>query len=113
MRQSVTIGGLGAERFDAAVRGMSSIFQTFKAHLERRGCRIRAWEPSKLDSHFTLTFSNRYLTSKRDSCGDPSLDLGDVIDPFNILQPLLQSEIHTADNVVEYWTRVQGDEDGR
>ena len=26
-----------------------------------------------------------------------------MVDPFNVLCPLIKTEVHTADNVVEYW----------
>ena len=112
MRQSVTLCGLGAERFDCAARGMINIYQLFKAHLARLGYQLREWSPGREDHQLTLAFSNRYLISKHESCGEPVLDLGETIDPLNVLRPLLQTEVHTADNVVEYWVCSSDDAQG-
>ncbi|KAI0713351.1 hypothetical protein C8Q76DRAFT_621136 [Earliella scabrosa] len=108
LKQMVTLTGLGAERFDCAVRGAQSIFQTFKATLERRGCQLRDWSPGRDGYHLTLGASNRYLTSMRDAGGEAGLDLAEVVDPFNVLRPLVQTEVHIQENVVQYWQR-QGD----
>ena len=107
LKQSVTLTGLGAERFDCAVRGAQSIYQMFKADLTRRGCQLRDWTPGRDGYNLTLTASNRYLTSLRDAGGEPALDLGEVVDPLNVLRPLLQTEVYIQENVVEYWQRLE------
>ena len=105
LKQSATLTGLGAERFDCAVRGAQSIYQMFKAHIERLGCQLREWTPGRDGYNLTLTTSNRYLTTMRDAQGQPALDLGEIVDPFNVLRPLLQTEVHIQENVVQYWQR--------
>lgn len=105
MKQSVTLTGLGVAEFDAAVQGMGVVYQVFKTHLLQRNCQLRPWAPGRDGEDHTLTFSNRYLTSGKDAEGETMCDLGDVVDPLNVLRPLLKTEVHTADNQVEYWQR--------
>ena len=104
LKQSVTLTGLGTVGFDDAVRGMQTIYQVFSNHVSRAGSHLRTWTPGRDGQDLTLTFANHYLTSNRDVGNETSTDLS-VIDPFNILQPLIKNEVHTADNVVEYWER--------
>ena len=73
---------------------------------------MRTWAPgSDGGDSLTLTFSNRVLTSAKDVEGDTTCDLKEVVDPFNVLGPLLRTEVHTAENVVEYWIRTRNDPD--
>ena len=78
----------------------------FKANVTRRGCQLRDWIPGRDGYNLTLTATNRYLTSMRDAQGQPGLNLAEVVDPFNVLRPLLQTEVHIQENVVEYWQRL-------
>lgn len=106
MRQAVTLTGLGSQRFHTAVRGVSTIYQAFKMHLSSRGCQLRTWAPGcDAGQSLTLTFSNRYLMSARDAEGETEQDLALYVDPFNILRPLLRTEVHTMENNVDYWKR--------
>ncbi|KAI1788706.1 hypothetical protein LXA43DRAFT_1097017 [Ganoderma leucocontextum] len=109
LKQSVTLTGLGVESFDAAVRGVQAVHQFFHNHVSRGGAHLREWVPGRDGQDLTLTFANRYLMSSRDAAGETSLDMAGIIDPFNVLQPLLRGEAHLADNVVEYWERREGD----
>ena len=106
MKQSVTISGLGVEGFDQAVQGVQNIYQRMQAQVTSRGFCLRDWIPRKEGGHLMLTFSSRYLTSSRDAEGEVPLGMEDV-DPSNILHPLLlnRTEVHVADNVVEFWER--------
>ncbi|KAI0744662.1 hypothetical protein C8Q76DRAFT_605300, partial [Earliella scabrosa] len=103
LKQTVTLSGLGAERFDCAVRGISTIYQMFKSRLLRSNSHLRDWFPGQDGYHATLTFSNRYVTPLKDAGGEQSLDLRDVVDPFNLMGPLLRNHIHMQENAVEYW----------
>ena len=104
IKQSVTLTGLGASQFQAAVRGVICIYQWFKTHLEKRGCQLRPWAPGSDGSDgITLTFNNRLLTNTKDCEPRETLfDLADTVDPFNILRPLLRTEVHTIENQVQY-----------
>ena len=103
LKQSVTITGLGTEGFDTAVHAVQTIYQAFSNHVVRAGGRLREWTPGRDNQDLTLVFANRYLTSSRDVGEEPSVDLSTTVDPFNVLRPILRGEVHTADNVVEYW----------
>ncbi|KAI0730682.1 hypothetical protein C8Q76DRAFT_612543 [Earliella scabrosa] len=106
MKQAVTLTGLGSQHFHTAVRGVSAIYQAFKMHLSARGCQLRTWAPGcDAGQSLTLTFSNRILMSARDAEGETKQDLGRFVDPFNILRPLLRTEVHTMENHVDYWKR--------
>ncbi|KAI1783260.1 hypothetical protein LXA43DRAFT_1067803 [Ganoderma leucocontextum] len=108
LQQSITLTGLGTKSFDAAVCGVQTVYQVFNNHVSRAGGRLREWTPGRCGQDLTLTFANRYLTSSRDLGDEASVDLSAIVDPFNVLRPLIKSEVHTADNVVEYWERRQG-----
>ncbi|KAI1788906.1 hypothetical protein LXA43DRAFT_1063213 [Ganoderma leucocontextum] len=56
-----------------------------------------------IDLKQSVTLIGRYLTSSRDAGEEPLADLAEFVDPFNVLRPLLHGEVHTVDNVVEYW----------
>ncbi|KAI1786783.1 hypothetical protein LXA43DRAFT_897369 [Ganoderma leucocontextum] len=103
LKQSVTLTGLGVQGFDAAVRGIQNIYQVFANHISKSGGRLREWVPGRDQQDLTLTFASRYLTSSRDAGEEPLADLAEFVDPFNVLRPLLRGEVHTVDNVVEYW----------
>ena len=107
IKQSVTLTGLGNEHFDKAVQGVSLIYQMFKGHLARCGCQLHDWKPGHDVEDLTLTFTNRYLTPSKDAQGETPFDLGEIVDPLNVLRPLLRSEVHTQENVVEYWQRLE------
>ena len=109
MKQSITLTGLGVEHFDKAVRGVGLIYQMFKGHLIRRGCQLHDWKPGHDVEDLMLTFTNRYLTPSKDAQGETPFDLGELVDPLNILWPLLRSEVHIQENVVEYWQRLEND----
>ncbi|KAI1788903.1 hypothetical protein LXA43DRAFT_893730 [Ganoderma leucocontextum] len=108
LQQSITLTGLGTKSFDAAVCGVQTVYQVFNNHVSRTGGRLREWTPGRCGQDLTLTFTNCYLTSSHDLGDEASVDLSAMVDPFNVLRPLIKSEVHTADNVVEYWERRQG-----
>ncbi|KAI1785251.1 hypothetical protein LXA43DRAFT_1066092 [Ganoderma leucocontextum] len=87
-KQSVTLTGL-----------------VFANHISKSGGHLREWVPGRDQQDLTLTFASRYLTSSRDAGEEPLADLAEFVDPFNVLRPLLRGEVHTVDNVVEYWER--------
>ena len=61
------------------------------------------------DTDLTLTFGNRYLTRNKERGNDQVVDISQVVDPFDVLRPLIRLESHTTDNVVEYWERQLAD----
>ncbi|RPD54691.1 hypothetical protein L226DRAFT_464602, partial [Lentinus tigrinus ALCF2SS1-7] len=100
LRQFVTLTGLGAPGFENAVRGLSTIYQNVKALVMRRGGQLREWTPGEDDGH------SHYLTVSKDVADDDiHPDLAKVVDPFNVLRPLLHTKVHTLDNCVQYWQR--------
>ncbi|KAM5530022.1 hypothetical protein V8D89_016312 [Ganoderma adspersum] len=94
--QSVTLTGLGTEGFDGAVRRQPYF---------RAGGHLRNWTPGRDGQDLILMFGNRYLTSSHDTGDNVSIEMSPIVDPLNILCPLIKNEVHTADNVVEYWER--------
>lgn len=104
----MTLTGLGADTFNKAVLGLSTLFQVTKGKVMQRGGQLRDWAPGEAEGNHTLTFSSRYLTPAKDiSDDDVRPDLSEVIDPFNVLRPALRTEVHTLDNVVYYWQRTR------
>lgn len=115
MKQSVTVSGLGLEEFDGAVRAVKAIHQRFAAHVGGLGGTLRDWSPQRDGEHLTLMFSNRYLTEAKYAAGETPMDLGEFVDPLQVLRPMLvnRSEVHIQDNVVEYWERTEGSSSSR
>ena len=109
LKQSIALTGLGTDRFDAAVRGIQTIHQVLSNHIFQAGGHLRDWTPGRDGQDLTLTFGNRYLTSARDIGNESSIDMSTIVDPLNILHPLMKTEVHTANNVVEYWECQDGD----
>ena len=107
MKQSVTLTGLGAETFNSSVRGVGALYNLFSAELQRRGSRLRPWSPSHEGTNVALAFGNRYLTSQKDALGEQPLTIRDTIDPFDVLGPLLRTEVHLPENAVQYWQQVK------
>ena len=83
-----------------------SIYQMFQNRATALNSALREWRPTEHRDHLALKFSNRYLSKGKGAIDDGAADLGEVVDPFNILRPVLRGEVHTADNVVQYWERV-------
>ncbi|KAM5532010.1 hypothetical protein V8D89_014344 [Ganoderma adspersum] len=71
----------------------------------RAGGHLRDWTPGRDGQDLILMFGNRYLTSSHDTGDNVSIEMSPIVDPLNILCPLIKNEVHTADNVVEYWER--------
>ena len=105
MKQTITLSGLGTESFNSAVKGVLHIYQAFQSVLGVRNAQLRPWKPIREAEDLVLTFGNRYLTRGQDAGNETQVDLAETVDPFNILRPLLRSEVHISDNVVEYWQR--------
>lgn len=105
MKQSVVLTGLGEPQFETAIRGMLSIYQVFQGLVATLQGRLREWAPTQNSADLELKFHNRLLTRMKDIGDDIEVDMAQVIDPFNVLRPLLRDQVHTTDNVVEYWER--------
>ncbi|KAM5537145.1 hypothetical protein V8D89_009186 [Ganoderma adspersum] len=103
LKQSVTLTGLGTDGFDLAVHSVQTIHQVLSNHISRAGGHLRNWTPGRDGQDLTLMFGNHYLTSSRDVGGDISIDMLPIVHPLNVLCLLIKTEVHTADNVVEYW----------
>lgn len=104
MKQSVTICGLGVSEFEAAVKGVMSIYQVMQSRVSGLKARLREWSPTRDRDDLALVLGNRYLTPIKEVDGDAEGDM-DEIDPFKVLKPLLRNEVYTLDNVVQYWQR--------
>ncbi|KAM5544117.1 hypothetical protein V8D89_002303 [Ganoderma adspersum] len=61
-------------------------------HVSRAGGRLRNWTPGRDGQDLTLTIGNRYLTSSRDVGGDVSINMSPIVDPLNVLRPLIKTE---------------------
>ena len=82
-----------------------AIYQAFQAKISALGSQLRDWSPSYDGSDLALTFGNRYLTKENEKGLDQVVDISKHVDPFHVLSPLLRLEVHTPDNVVEYWEK--------
>ena len=103
LKQSITLSGVGIAQFESAVKGLLVIYQMFEAEVARTGNKLRPWQTRRDSDDLVLHFANRILTSRKDAGEEEAVDLESVIDPLNILRPLLRGEVHLQDNVVEYW----------
>ena len=105
LKQEVIISGLGAQGFEAAVEGTMAIYQAFQARVSALGGHMREWKPSYDGDDLALSFGNRYLTRENERGMDQVVDIHTVVDPFKVLSPMLRLEVHTTDNVVEYYEK--------
>ena len=94
---------MGIAQFESAVKGLLVIYQMFEAEVARTGNKLRPWQTRRDSDDLVLHFANRILTSRKDAGEEEAVDLESVIDPLNVLRPLLRGEVHLQDNVVEYW----------
>ena len=85
-----------------------AVFQAMQARVSSLNARLRDWKPERHGEDLALTIGNRYLTPAKEAGDDPEADLAEV-DPFNVFRPLIRNEVHTADNVVEYWQRLRSE----
>ena len=82
------------------------MYQTFQRHVMSKRGHLRPWETVRHGEDLVIKVGNRYLTRAQDANGETGLDLAEIVDPFNVLRSHLQSEIHTAENAVQYWERI-------
>ena len=109
MQQSVIVTGLGNEEFESGIRGALCVYQCMQSTVTSLQGRMREWVPTRYSNDLALKIGNRYLTRSREQGEDQLVDLSGVIDPFNVLRPVLRNVVHTTDNVVEYWERTVQD----
>lgn len=106
MKQAVTLTGLASQHFHSGVRGVGAVYHAFKMFLGSHSGHLRTWAPGcDGGESLTLSFSNRILSPAKDAEGDAEVGLEHVVDPLNILRPLLRAEVHTKENHVSYWMR--------
>jgi hypothetical protein len=81
---------------------MKLIHQSFLNYLD--GKRLRDWKVKMDGETLLLSFNNRLLTLAKDVHGEDILDMSSI-DPLQLLQNRIQTEVHTSENVVEYWEK--------
>ncbi|KAI0745602.1 hypothetical protein C8Q76DRAFT_606084, partial [Earliella scabrosa] len=100
LKQSIMLLGMGIAQFESVVKGLLVIYQMFKAEIAREI--LLMWQTCRDSEDLVLYSANRILTFRKDTGKEEAIDLVGVIDPLNILHPLLHGEVHLQDNIVEY-----------
>jgi len=107
-KQSVKIMGMGCQGFDEAVAGMVAVTQKMSG-MYRAGSFL-TWMPEHQNQHFSLSFSNRYLTPSHLAKGQSPCHIDPTIDPHGYLQQAASySGVHLEDNQVFYYERIHKD----
>ena len=68
--------------------------------------RMDNWEPRKERGHPVLTAGTRYLSPRGDDLTQQFLPLDKIVDPLGILQNMVPTAVHTAENQVLYFERI-------
>jgi len=101
-RQSVKLVGMGAKPFNEAVAGLVAIHQKFDGFYQAKA--LMPWVTDGVNEHFTLSFSNRYLTAVDLAQDQPHLDPDLIIDPMRILSRAAKEfGVYLEDNQVLYY----------
>ncbi len=106
LKQSIVLTGVGTKQFEQAARAVLAIRTLFSATLP--GDTLLPWTPIIDGGHKCLEFSNRYFTSGNVE-GSKPVEFQTGVDPKGILANLEVNGIHTDDNVVLYFERVEGE----
>ena len=101
--------GMGAKRFNEVVAGLVAIHQKLDGFYRAKA--LMPWVADSVNEHFTLSFSNRYLTAAHLTQDQPLLDPDPLIDPLHILSRVAKEfGVYLEDNQVLYYE--QESEDG-
>ncbi|KAK7019817.1 hypothetical protein VNI00_017906 [Paramarasmius palmivorus] len=105
LQQRVLLTGLNTSTFTDALEGLAIMNNVLRLN-------VRDDNPKPLavvvDGFTALDISNRYFTSRRFAQEDEHIPFSTDIDPNGILEGLRgHSMVHTSDNVVEYYQRVE------
>ena len=100
---------MGAKPFNEVVAGLVAIRQKLDGYYQAKA--LMPWVTDSVNEHFTLSFSNRYLTPTHLAQDQPRLDPDPMIDPMHILSRVVkQFGVYLEDNQVLYYE--QESEDG-
>jgi hypothetical protein len=97
--------GMGCQAFDEGVAGMVAVTQKMGGLY--RAWSFSPWMPEHQNEHFSLSFSNQYLTPTQLAKGQSPCSIDPIIDPHGHLeQATSYNNIHMEDNRVLYYERV-------
>jgi len=101
-RQSVKLISIGAKPFDEAVAGLVAVHQKLDRFYQAKA--LMPWVADSVNEHFTLSFSNQYLTAAHLAQNQPHLDPDPIIDPIGILsRAVKQLGVYLEENQVLYY----------
>lgn len=101
-KQSVKILGLGAEDFDDAVTGVSSMHRKMSGQYKLGS--FEAWDVTREGEWPALDFSSRYVTPAAVAKGYPAVPFDVCVDPHGILlNSTMPFGKHLEDNRVMYY----------
>ncbi|KAF8068805.1 hypothetical protein FPV67DRAFT_1414586, partial [Lyophyllum atratum] len=104
LRQRISISGLGAASFEAAMQSASEVYGLFDREFVDGA--LESFATSDRSGEDTLDASNRYFTSGRDALPDEGVPFSKDVDPKGILQAMTgEGYVHTEDNEVLYFHR--------
>jgi len=105
-KQGIKLMGMGCQAFDEVVAGMVAVTQKMSG-MYRPGS-FSTWMPEHQNEHFSMSFSNRYLTPTQFANGESPCTINPTIDPHGFLQQasLMFDGIHLEDNCVLYYEQL-------
>ncbi|KAK7019415.1 hypothetical protein VNI00_018070 [Paramarasmius palmivorus] len=105
LQQRILLTGLNTPSFADALEGLAVMDNVLRLNVREDSVKPLA---SVVDGFTALDISNRYFTSRRFAQEDDHLPFSSDVDPNGILEGLRgHSMVHTSDNVVEYYHRVE------
>ncbi|KAG5649496.1 hypothetical protein H0H81_003471, partial [Sphagnurus paluster] len=102
-----TIAGLGTDTFRQSITTATEIYGAFNCYFQE-GI-MNSWSEALNVATGALTISNRYLTATEDTSSLEHIPFDKAVDPKGYLSEIVKRShyIHTDDNVVEYFKRVE------
>ena len=109
LRQSVTLVGAKCLAFEDVLKSIIQA-QALFSRVAKDG-KLDDWEPTFLSDDVGITASNRYFQHREETQPEDVISLDPEIDPHHVLSEAASGNyLHTVNNRVEYYERVEGKE---
>ncbi|KAF9540521.1 hypothetical protein CPC08DRAFT_650867, partial [Agrocybe pediades] len=105
IRQGITVTGLGTEYFSKCVQGMEQVYLAFVNTMSEGS--MDEWNPSSYKDYLAIESHSRYFSKVPSTTVTAAVAFTSLEDPSGVLQSMEgDGFMHTADNVVEYRSRI-------
>ena len=109
LQQSVALVGAKCPAFKDILKSIIQA-QALFSHIAKDG-KLDDWEPTFLSDDVGITASNHYFQHQEEMQPKDVISLDPEIDPHHVLSEAASGNyLHTVNNLVEYYERVEGKE---